>query len=68
MGLGIIMLPELLAAQETAAGTLLPVLPDWQGDILPIYALSETKLLPAKTLRFIEFFKTRLQYPHRVQD
>lgn len=59
-GLGIIMLPEALAAQETAAGTLVPVLPDWQGDVLPIYALSESKLLPAKTLRFIEFFKEKL--------
>ncbi|QMT40991.1 LysR family transcriptional regulator [Neisseria shayeganii] len=59
-GLGIIMLPEIMAAHEVASGELRILLPEWRGARLPIYALSETKLLPAKALRFIEFFKDKL--------
>lgn len=60
-GFGIIMLPSLLASEELARGSLQPVLPQWRGDILPVYALSETRLLPAKALRFIEFYREKLQ-------
>ena len=36
------------------------VLPEWQGNPTPVYALTETRLLPAKTQRFVEFLQAHL--------
>jgi hypothetical protein len=36
-------------------------MPDWHGAPVPVCALTETRLLPAKTQRFIEFLRERLQ-------
>jgi DNA-binding transcriptional LysR family regulator len=43
-----------------AAMSLRRVLPEWQGNPIPVYALTETRLLPAKTQRFIEFLQEHL--------
>ncbi|QEE24788.1 LysR family transcriptional regulator [Rhodanobacter glycinis] len=59
-GMGIMLVPEAIVADDLAAGRLVRVLPRWQGKPMPVYALTETRLLPAKTQRFIEFFKERL--------
>ncbi len=37
------------------------VLPDWHGSSVSVYALTETRLLPAKTQRFIEFLRDKLE-------
>lgn len=34
-------------------------MPQWHGTPTPIYAITETRLLPAKTQRFIEFLQER---------
>ena len=60
LDLGVIMLPEEIAAEDLAAGRLRRILADWQGNSTPVYALTETRLLPAKTQRFIEFLQDRL--------
>lgn len=60
LDLGIIMLPEEVAAEELAAGRLQRVLPEWHGQSTPVYAITETRLLPAKTQRFIEFLQEHL--------
>lgn len=60
-GLGIVNLPARVVAAELAAGSLRNILPDWQGSAMSIHAVTETKLLPAKTQRFIEFLKERFQ-------
>lgn len=57
---GIIMLPEQVVAEDLAAGRLQRVLAQWQGAATPVYALTETRLLPAKTSRFIEFLQQHL--------
>lgn len=57
---GIILMPEQLVADDLASGRLRRVLPAWQGDPVPVYAITETHLLPAKTLRFIEFLREHL--------
>lgn len=36
------------------------VLPAWQATPVPVYAITETRLLPAKTQRFIDFLRERL--------
>ncbi len=60
-GHGIALLPEQIAAQQLASGQLIRVLPGWQGAPIAVYAITETRLLPAKTHRFIEFLRERLQ-------
>jgi LysR family transcriptional regulator, regulator for bpeEF and oprC len=36
------------------------VLPDWCPPEVPVYALTETRLLPAKTRVFLEFIAAQL--------
>jgi DNA-binding transcriptional LysR family regulator len=67
LDLGVILLPEEIAAEDVAAGRLRRVLPDWQGKSTPVYALTETRLLPAKTQRFIEFLQERLGQQARTR-
>jgi len=58
--LGIVLLPEEIVADEVASGALRRILPQWHGTPTPVYAITETRLLPAKTQRFIEFLRERL--------
>lgn len=60
---GIALLAEGVVADDVAEGRLRRVLPGWHGSPIPVYALTETRLLPAKTLRFIEFLQERLAHP-----
>jgi len=57
---GLMLLPKAVVADDLASGQVVEVLPGWQGRPVPVYALTETRLLPAKTQRFIEFLKERL--------
>lgn len=58
--LGVILLPEGVATEDLAAGRLRPVLTEWYGNPTAVYAITETRLLPAKTLRFVEFLQEKL--------
>lgn len=60
LDMGIILMPEEIVADELASGRLRCILPEWHGMPLPVYAITETRLLPAKTQRFIEFLRERL--------
>lgn len=57
---GIVLMPEEIVADELERGRLQRILPEWQGVPMPVYAITETRLLPAKTQRFIEFLRERL--------
>lgn len=59
-GQGIVLLPEEVVAEDVAMGQLQRILPQWQGAPVSVYALTETRLLPAKAQRFIEFLRERL--------
>ncbi|AIO37930.1 bacterial regulatory helix-turn-helix, lysR family protein [Burkholderia cenocepacia] len=63
LGLGIAVLPEEIAADDVTAGNLRRVMPAWQAPSVPVYAITETRLLPAKTQRFIEFLREHLGRP-----
>lgn len=63
LGQGIALMPGQIAADQLANGQLVRILPDWQGASIPVYAITETRLLPAKTQRFIEFLQARLKQP-----
>ncbi|WP_233888485.1 LysR family transcriptional regulator [Paraburkholderia flagellata] len=60
LDLGIVLLPQEIVADEVASGTLRRILPQWHGTPTTVYAITETRLLPAKTQRFIEFLRARL--------
>lgn len=57
---GIVVLADTLVAEDVARGRLERVLPDWRADPITAYALTETRLLPAKTQRFIDFLRERM--------
>lgn len=59
-GMGIAILTEKIASEDVRTGRLKQVLPDWQMTPVPIYAMTETRLLPAKTQLFIEFLRVHL--------
>jgi DNA-binding transcriptional LysR family regulator len=61
LDMGVAFLPERIVAEELAEGKLERILPEWKGSPTPFYAVTETRLLPAKTLRFIEFLRERLK-------
>jgi len=61
LDLGIALLPAGIAAQDVSNGTLRRVLPQWQASPVSVYALTETRLLPAKTRRLIEFLRDKLE-------
>ncbi|SFB45786.1 LysR family transcriptional regulator [Azotobacter beijerinckii] len=61
LDLGIAVLAEGIAADDLASGKLRRVLPEWHAQPIPVYALTETRLLPAKTQRFIEFLREQLE-------
>ncbi|MNW13894.1 hypothetical protein D3C71_2119630 [compost metagenome] len=44
------------------------MLPDWQLGPFPVYAVTETRLLPAKTRIFIEFLMERLGSDGQAKD
>ncbi|AGW90781.1 MULTISPECIES: LysR family transcriptional regulator [Cupriavidus] len=60
LDLGIAVLAEEIIGDDVANGLLRRVLPQWQATPIPVYAITETRLLPAKTQRFIEFLRERL--------
>lgn len=60
LDLGIVQLADAMVADDVANGHLIKLLPAWHSPALPVYALTETRLLPAKTQRFIAFLRERL--------
>lgn len=60
LDMGIAMLAEHIVADDLSIGGLHRILPEWKGLPIPVYAMTETKLLPAKTQRFIEFMREHL--------
>lgn len=60
LGQGIMLLPEGIVLDDIAQGTIVPLLPEWHGTPQPVYALTETRLLPVRTQLFIEFLRNRL--------
>ncbi len=61
LGAGIaILAPAQSVRQDVEQQRLQRVLPEWQAGPFPVYAVTETRLLPAKTRIFIEFLMERL--------
>lgn len=60
LGAGLAVLPREIITDDIAAGRLRRVLHGWHADPVPVYAVTETRLLPAKVQRFIEFVRDGL--------
>ncbi|MGF6775152.1 DNA-binding transcriptional LysR family regulator [Paraburkholderia sp. GAS334] len=50
LDLGIAVLAEEVVAEDVANGLLRRVMPGWQAPAVPVYAITETRLLPATAL------------------
>lgn len=61
LDLGVALLPEIVVQDDLVEGRLRRILPRWRGAPVTVHALTETRLLPAKTQRFIEFLRARLK-------
>jgi len=59
-GVGIAALDTELAREDVASGRLRRVLPDWSLAPVQVHAITDTRLLPARTRLFIDFIKSRL--------
>ena len=57
LGQGIVFTPYEVVSEDIKNGLLQPILSEWIGDVLPVYALTETRLIPAKVRLFIEFLQ-----------
>ncbi|WP_425337414.1 LysR substrate-binding domain-containing protein [Pseudomonas vranovensis] len=60
LDLGVIIMEKEIVADDVESGRLRRILGQWQASAVPVYAITETRLLPAKTQRFIEFLRDRL--------
>lgn len=61
LDLGLILTPEELVRDEVRDGCLRRVMTDWEGEPVPVFVLTESKLLPVKTQRFIAFLREHLR-------
>lgn len=61
MGMGVAMLAEKIVEEDVESHRLQRVLSPYEGDAVTVYALTETRLLPAKTQVFIEFLREKFQ-------
>lgn len=59
-GAGIVLLPESLCRDEVASGSLVRVLVGWAAAPVSIYALTVTRMMPARTRAFVDFLKSQL--------
>jgi DNA-binding transcriptional LysR family regulator len=58
---GLAVLDNVLVFDDVTLGRLVRVLPDWSLSPIQVHAVTETRLLPARTRLFIDFLKTRLR-------
>lgn len=61
LGQGIAMMTEKIADEYVKSKQLRRVLADWEGEPVVAYAVTETRLVPAKTQLFIDFLRQRLK-------
>ena len=59
-GAGIAILDSVIARDELASGRLRRVLPEWSLAPIPVHAITDTRLLSARTRLFVDFLKERL--------
>ena len=61
LGMGIAAMPSEIVAEDLMNGHIQRIITKWEAPSTPVYAMTETRLLPAKTQRFIEFLQKNLR-------
>jgi len=61
MGLGVAVIDDAIARPAVVAGSLVRVLPEWSLPPVPVYALTPSKPLPARTRIFLETLSDHLR-------
>lgn len=59
-GFGIMRSASLFVADDVASGRLVPVLPDWTMAPVEVYAVTTSRLMPAKVRVFLDFLIDKL--------
>lgn len=60
-GFGIALLPTMLAAEDLRKGSLVHVLPDYQSDVMGLYAVYvHRRQLPSAVTAFIDFYADKI--------
>ena len=62
-GQGIVQTAASWVSADLASGRLVRVLPDWTPPLVQAYALTATRLLPAKVRVFMDFLVSRMNPP-----
>ncbi|RFB78984.1 LysR substrate-binding domain-containing protein [Methylovirgula sp. 4M-Z18] len=62
-GVGLTVLDDVLGRDDVTLGRLVRVLPEWSLAPVQVHAVTETRLLPARTRLFIGFLRARLRKP-----
>jgi len=60
IGLGIGLLPKEVARADVEQGRLVRIMHPWQGMDAPVYAITESRLMPQKTRVFIDYLRSKL--------
>jgi DNA-binding transcriptional LysR family regulator len=60
-GIGIGLLAESMCTEDIQAGRLRRVLPEWSAEPMPVFAVTATRVLPAKTKVFLDFLAQTLR-------
>lgn len=60
-GCGIVMLSHAMVRTHVESGQAVRVLPDWHAPDVPVYALTESRLLPAKARVFLDYLQNKLK-------
>jgi DNA-binding transcriptional LysR family regulator len=61
LGMGVAVMPSEIVSEDVMNGRIQRILTKWEAPSTPVYAMTETRLLPAKTQRFIEFLQENLR-------
>ena len=62
-GAGLALLPHGLCEDDVKSGRLVRVLPEWSASATPIYALTPSRVMPAKTRVFLDFVTSIFESP-----
>jgi DNA-binding transcriptional LysR family regulator len=60
LGMGVSVLDEMFVVDDLEAGSLQRVLPDWSPPSVPVWAVTQSKMLPAKTRLLLECLRDHI--------
>ncbi len=68
LGMGVSILDELLVVEDLEAKALQRVLPEWSPPLVPVWAVTQSKMLPAKTRLLLECLRDHIALVRKRVD